>query len=364
MKTFGIDINALAREQITGTERYVASVLDEMMKIQLLDNERVVLYASRQVFNDISLPSGWEVKILKWPFKKGWTHIRLSLELFLRTPYVFFSPAHEIPFLTGRTKIVFTVHDIAFHLLPNIYSAKDGRRQEWSVKRAIEKATKLITVSETTKHDLVEHYGVDEARIVATPLAIFPDKFRVSDEEKWRVKEKYHLGEKAFVLSVGRIEKKKNISMLIRACKKAGQECLLAGSFGFGEEKIKEQIADSHGLVETLGYVPDKDLPGLVANAFAYVFPSHYEGFGIPALEAMAAGVPLIASDIPALREVAGDAALFAQPNREDEWVEALMKIRRNEDLRNTLIEKGYERISHFSWPKTAEQTWHILRSV
>ncbi len=364
MKTYGIDANALVREKVTGTERYVAWVIKEMMKLPLQNDERVILYASENILVDTPLPSGWQVKVLRWPFKRGWTHGRLSIELLMRGPDIFFSPAHEVPLLTGRTKIVSTIHDIAFHLIPNVYSDKERRRQEWAVKRAITKADHLITVSETTKDDLVEHYAVPTEKISATLLAVDAERFKVSENEKWRIRDKYHLGDKEFVLSVGRIEKKKNIVLLVRACMAVDMSCILAGSFGFGEERIKQQIADSHGLVETLGYVPDKDLPGLVANAFAYVFPSLYEGFGIPALEAMAAGVPLIVSDIPALREIAGDAALYAQPAREKDWQEALHRIKTDATLRDVLIKRGEERVKDFSWRRTAEETWQVLRSL
>ena len=119
MRTYGIDVNALARERYTGTERYVLELMHEMMRVPLEADERVWLYSSRRVEALGELPQGWEWRILKWP-GKGWTHIRLSWELLRRPPSVFFSPAHEIPLLHRRAKIVNTVHDIAFEIVPEV----------------------------------------------------------------------------------------------------------------------------------------------------------------------------------------------------------------------------------------------------
>lgn len=363
MRIYGIDANVLTRDRVSGTERYVASLLKAMMKQPLLDGEQVVLYTSKPAFSETVLPKGWKEHVLKWPLKKAWTHGRLSLELTLRTPNVFFSPAHEIPVRTGRAKIVSTVHDVAFHKFPNIYPDKERKRQEWSVTRSLKLSDRILTVSETTKNDLVELYKANPDKVTATPLAIYSERFDITSDEVWRVREKYHLPEEPFVLYVGRLEKKKNLSMLIKACVKANQHLILAGSFGFGADEIKEEVKATHGLVQTLGYVPDQDLAGLMRNAHAYVFPSRYEGFGIPALEAFAAEVPLIASDIPALREVAGDAAIFAHPTSVNQWGESLGRMK-NEELRKELIEKGKEQLKKFSWNRTAEKTWDVLRSV
>lgn len=363
MFIYGIDANVLTRARKTGTERYVLSMLKEMLKEPLRDDERVFLYTSKFIDELSDLPSGWEQKVLNWKPGKAWTHLRLSFELWRRTPDVFFSPAHEIPLLTGRTKIVSTVHDVAFRRFPDIYSARDLNRQEWAISRAVKKADEIITVSETTKNDLISLFGVHEEKITSIHLAVEPEDFILDNEEINRVLEKYDLEREEYCVSIGRIEKKKNIKFLVEALSGSGKRLVLGGTFSEDSGEIKEAIENSNGLVKILGYVPDEDLAGLIAGSFAYVFPSKYEGFGIPALEAMACGVPLIASDIPALKEIVGDAALLISPDDQNAWTRAVSNLK-NEELRKVLIEKGDNQFRKFSWRKNANKTWEILKSL
>ena len=374
MKTYGIDANALTQRRKTGTERYALELIREMVKEPLSDNERVFLYSSAPIPDLGTLPNGWQLKILSWKFKKAWTHIRLSWELIARPPNVFFSPAHEIPLLHRRTNIVSTVHDVAFRIVPDVYPNKNRMRQEWAVGRAVRKASRLIAVSETTKKDLVNLYAVSPERIMVTPLAVRPEDFAVSESEKQRILDKYRLNAGLYFLTVGRIEKKKNIPFFLSTFEAFKRDrgvgdphqLVLAGSFGNESEEIKSQIKKLNCVdsVRVLGYVPDADLAGLFSGAVAYVFPTQYEGFGIPSLEAMAARIPLIASDIPALREVAGDAAVFAHPEASEDWVKAMKNIVDTESVRAGLVLKGTERIHRFSWKTTAQKTWEVLRSV
>jgi glycosyltransferase involved in cell wall biosynthesis len=372
--TYGIDVNCLTRKNYTGTERYVFSLVKEMMQIPLVDGEEVVLYASAMVETLGALPKGWRWSILNWPLSKGWTHGRLSWELIRRTPNVFFSPAHEIPRFYGRTKIVNTVHDIAFVYFPQAYSWHHRRRHAWSVKRSLKKATIILTVSEATKQDLIKEYKAHSNNITPTPLAVDADVFHATEEEQARVLQKYRLFEKKYFFFVGRLEEKKNIVTLIRAFEEykkrrgAGDpmQLVLAGTFGYGAEEIKNAIEYStvKNAIRTLGFVPDKDLPGLFAGSLAFTFPSLYEGFGMPILEAMTVGAPVLASDIPTSREVAGEAAVYAPTQSVATWAEQMDRLVNDVELRNRLVEKGKQRAIQFSWAKTAEITWSVLRRV
>lgn len=360
---YGIDANALTREKRTGTERYVFELLTELKKCPLQKEERVVLYASAELPELDPLPQGWSVRVLRWPFPfKGWTHIRLSFELWRRTPNVFFTPAHEIPFHSGFGKIVSTVHDVAFRHFPELYSKRAARRQEWSLARAMKKAERLIAISAATKSDLTELCGADPNQVDVVPLGIRPELFSGDVEQP----------ETPYFLFVGRLEKKKNIGMLILAFEQFKQktesnaELILAGSFGYGGDEIKAQIkaspvADS---IKTPGHVPDEEMISLLRGALTFVFPSKFEGFGMPALEAMAAGVPLIAADIPALREVAEGAGLFASPDAPQDWAGYMQKIFENHDLRERLVSAGQNRMRLFSWARTARLTLKTLRRL
>lgn len=358
---YGIDANALTRTHRTGTERYVFELLREMKELPLREDERVILYASGPIPDLDPLPENWELKLLPWNFPvKGWTHARLSLELARRAPHVFFSPAHEVPLATGKSKVVSTVHDVAFRRLADIYPSKGRARQEWAIRRAIKRSEKLIAVSQTTKDDLMQLYSVSDQKISVVHEAVRPELFSVDA----------HMGN--YILSIGRVEKKKNIANLVEAFdlfkKKTGSDTKLklAGSLGFGSEEILQKIEASPFKqdIELLGFVPDDQMIPLLCGARVYAFPSWYEGFGIPALEAMAAGVPLVASDISTLREVAGDAALFASPEDRSALARQLEAAVLDENMRSHLIQKGHERLKQFSWKKAAEETWEVLRNV
>ena len=181
------------------------------------------------------------------------------------------------------------------------------------------KATKLLAISEATKNDLVELAHADATKIVVTPLAVNASDFTVTPEQKSEVLNRYRLSAGKYFLYVGRLETKKNVVTLLRAFAELKKdlgvghpiELVLAGKWGYGEEAIKQTLAVNNNGVRVLGFTPEEDLASLYSGALAFCFPSLYEGFGMPVLEAAAAGTPVIASDIPALREVMGDAAVF-----------------------------------------------------
>ncbi|MDG1949847.1 MAG: glycosyltransferase family 1 protein, partial [bacterium] len=192
-------------------------------------------------------------------------------------------------------------------------------------------------------------------------------------EEEAPVLRQYRLGTKIFLV-VGRLEKKKNVSTLIRAFElfksRRGlgdpYELVFAGEPGYGFGAIKQYLQNvkAKESIKTLGFVPDEDLAKLMSAATGYMFPSWYEGFGIPNLEAMACGTPLITSDIPAHREVVGDAGLFASPSEPEQWAQALGRLVQGDGLGDQLVEKGKRRVQQFSWEKTAGLTWELLRSL
>ncbi|MBI1907798.1 glycosyltransferase family 4 protein [Candidatus Uhrbacteria bacterium] len=369
----GIDCNALTRGGATGVERYVRTLVMEMMKVPLAAGDRVLLYAS-EVPSTIPhpLPPGFAWRVLPFALPKGWTHIRLSWELLRNPPDVLFVPGHEVPRYVGKkTKVVTTVHDVAFRRVPTAYPPSARRRQEWAVRRAAKVARRIIAISETTKHDLVELYGVPADRIAVTPLAVDTAPFAMTEGAMRDVLQKYRLAPQRYFFYVGRLEEKKNIVSLVRAFAELKRqlgighpvELILAGTFGFGKERIMRAVGAAND-VRTLGYVPDADAAALTRGALALCLPSLYEGFGLPILEGFAAHVPVIASDIPSSREVAEDASLFVEPTDVPGWVRAMQRCLFEADLRASLAAKGDERLRAFSWGDTAAKTWQALRSV
>lgn len=371
--TIGIDVNALVRSNYTGVERYVFELLREMMKTPLAQGERVFLYASEPVASLGVLPEGWEWKVLHLPMlKKGWTHIRLSWELLMNPLDVFFCPAHEVPLGAVRSKVVTTIHDVAFVHVPEVYSTVNRVRQAWAVKRAMRWAQKILTVSNTTRDDLKKYYRVDEDRAVVTRLGIRPELFVASEEQVQEIRHVYHLEQDPYWLTIGRLEKKKGIVFLadvfdayVSKHPESNMRLVLGGKFGHGKEEIEERIEQSANKdrIHVLGFVPDEHLAPLMRGAQAYVFASTYEGFGIPALEAMAAGAPVVASDIPALREVCADAARVCAYGDVEAWVKALELVD-DQRIRESFIEKGHARVQDFNWAQTARKTWEVIRSM
>lgn len=374
MKTIGIDANVLTRMHRTGTERYVSALLRHMQQVVLQADERVILYVSKPVSELSTLPPGWEERVLSWGLKKGWTHVRLSFELRRNPPDIFFSPAHEIPLFAPRISTLATIHDVAFHALPELYSKRMAWRHAWSLRRQIRRSTHLLTVSEATRQDVHTFAHVPLENMTVTPLAVdevvfalTPYPVNLEPAPHGAVQGGETPPVRSYFIYIGRLEKKKNTAFLIDAFSqyaKTGEgDLVLGGSFGFGREEIEAAIARSgvKDRIHVLGFVPDADLPSLMAGAKAFVFPTLYEGFGMPVLEAMTVGTPVIASDISIMHEVLHDAALYADPRNEQAWASNMHDV---DHRRDDLIAKGQEQVKKFSWGRTAEKTWEAIRQI
>lgn len=370
--TYGIDAHLLLRERLDGVPRYAWNVLEAMMRMPLHEGERVVLYAHNNKPEGLVLPEHWTWNVLKWPISRGWTHGRLSLEMLLHPPSVLFIPGHEIPlFVRGSTRVVTTVHDIAFRTVPDVYEAPQIRRQTLAVARALSRAAVILSPSEATRQDLVREYAFPSDRIVVTPLA---PTLPVAVGDAQEVLRKYRVTESKYIIAVSRLEKKKNTLLLVRAFgllkRKLGHghplTLVLAGAFGFGEQDIRRAIVEE-GLeadVRLPGYVNDHDLSPLLSHALCYAFPSRAEGFGIGILEAMNHHVPVVASAIPSSKEVAGDAAILVSENDVQAFARVLESLVHNTQLRSQYIALGSERVKQFSWDLCAQKTWEALRSL
>jgi glycosyltransferase involved in cell wall biosynthesis len=376
-RVYAIDASSANKELRTGVENYAHAIINKMKNHALKEGERVVLYSYKPLRESLSkLPEGWESRVLAWPPRRGWMRLRVAWELFRTKPDVFFVPSQGFPMrLPGvKTKFVSTIHDVAFKRRPDLYEPKVRKRLSRVTRRVIKSADILFVPSEATKNDLLELYRVPADRIVVTLLAPNTELFRdYSESEEAPILRKHRLGTKIFFV-VGRLEKKKNITTLIRGFelfkKRRGMgdpyELVFAGKPGYGYAEIKKYLDHSKykDQIRVLGYVEDLDVAPLMSAATAYVFPSWYEGFGIPNLEAMASGTALITSDIPVHREVVGDAGLFVLPGEPEGWEKALDRIVREDGLVESLVEKGFERVKHFSWEETALNTWNTLRTL
>ncbi len=339
-------------------------------------------------------------KILNWPFKYLWTQGRLSIEMIFNKPDVLFVPAHTLPFIHPEKSIA-TIHDIGFAHNAKIYDCckeigPDSRVYkkilnafiklftlgkcgvssveylDWSTRFGLNKTSKVITISNFSYHDIINVYGEKYKNKIKVIYNGFNAGMYKKVHNKKKVEEvlsKFNIDED-YIFYIGRLEKKKNIEILIKAFakfrdknKNIKHKLVLSGDAGFGYSDINYLISerDIEDEVIMTGWVDEADVPCLYNGASVFIFPSNYEGFGIPLLESMACGVPVAAARSTSIPEIAGKAALFFDSSDQGAIINALEKIILNEKVRKDLIKKGFTRSNQFSWEKCARETLNEL---
>ena len=366
----GIDASRANRKQKTGIEWYSYHLIQELKKISLAPGDKFILYTPFKLQGPLAeMPTNWEERILKWPFKYLWTQIRLAWEMLFHQPDLLFVPAHCLPLFSWVKKIV-TVHDLGFKHFPKTYSLFQRVFYFFSHYWSLKMAQQVIVPSKFTKNDILKNFCSPRGKITVIPLGYASKKNLSNTQLNFNlILNKYKI-KKPFFFYLGRLEKKKNILGLIKAyqeLKKSKQkleipDLVLGGKFGYGYAEIKKEILISEGIKE-IGYIVSEDLPALYSSAIALVFPSFYEGFGLPLLEAMANNCPVLASNAGSLPEVGGVAALYFNPSDIEDIKNVMLKIIKDKELREKLIKEGYERVKFFSWEKCAQSTKEVLFS-
>ncbi len=355
----GIDASRANRQKKTGTEWYAYHIIQELKKID--SNNQYILYSNEKLSQDLAkCPENWQVKILSWPFKYIWTHFRLSWEMLVNPPDILFVPAHSVP-LIHRGRTIVTIHDLGFLHNSEIYHPLARIYHQFSAWWSVRKAKKIITISEYSKKDIIKIYDIPETKIVSIPLGINKKNFYPIDDRNQidKVKKKFNITKKYFFY-IGRLEKKKNIPFLLKTWleferKFIDYELVLAGHKSFGSDEI-DILIDRANNVKILGYVDVEYIPGLMSGAEAFIFPSLFEGFGLPLLEAMACGCPVISSNSTSLPEVGSDAALYFNPDDPGGLLELMENVITDKELKQMLVAKGLARASKYSWQQTAYQ--------
>jgi glycosyltransferase involved in cell wall biosynthesis len=287
--------------------------------------------------------------------------MRLGLDV-LHSPD--FIPPHR-----PSCRSVITVHDLAFLLYPH-FLTKESARYYGHIDQAVRWTDHIVAVSESTKRDTMQHLGVPEDKITVVYEAANPI-FRQVDRELARQEVRNRHGiDGPFVLFVSTIEPRKNVPTLLRAlwqlmeCYKLDVRLVLAGGKGWLSEDafavVQELKLDSH--VHFLGRVPSEDLLYLYNAAEVLAHPAFYEGFGLPPLEAMACGLPVVVSNVASLPEVVGDAGLLIDPHDVDELTVGIWRIFNDSQLRQEMREKGVRQAGRFSWERSARDTLDIYR--
>lgn len=272
---------------------------------------------------------------------------------------LYFNPTFSVPTLRGATKVVSTVHDVVFARRPELVEERLRTYLDRATRRAARSADRIVTVSEFSSREIQETYGVGTARIRVIPNGVHAPTAGSGDTGIGRSGRTPLPG---YALYVGSLEPKKNVESLVRAIELLhaqgdGPHLVLSGnteSCGGQLRVVLDRLSGS-GKVTLTGHVPDAELEGIYARAGVFVYPSLYEGFGLPPLEAMLRGVPTIVSNSTSLPEVVGDAALKVNSEDSHELAASIRTVLRDETLRRSMVEAGRKRAAQFTWRKSAE---------
>jgi len=359
--TIGIDASRAEAKLKTGVERYSFEII-RAMRASLPLNAEVVLYSREPLPKELGpWNDKWQNKVLNWPLKYGWTAIRLSWEMWRHAPGVLFVPGYRLPFPAPKKSVV-TIHDASFLQYPELYEPSDRSRQNKTLLDTCKRASAVIVPSEYTKTQLAT---MKPMSIAVIPLGVrLPVPLLNQGEGRVRSGGK---DQSSYFIFIGRVDKKKNLEVAIDGFAKfltthPGYKFMIIGRPSFGFDDIKDHVYKSGvaDKIEFMGPLADEKMFALLKNATALVHPCPVEGFGLPVIEAMSLGVPVIVADHGAASEAAGDAALQVRPTDPEKWFQAMDQVT-FDIFRITLIEKGLERSKHFTWPRAAEATWKVL---
>ena len=365
-----VDASRTTVSRVTGTEHYALRLIQTLIRRNT--QHQLTLY-----FRDAPAPHLFPQSDLVThrviPLRRAWTHVRFAAELWRDQPDVTFVPAHTLPALfTGKG--VVTVHDLGFKYFPRAHPASQRLYLDWTTRYSARRAAVVLADSQATARDLTQFYGTPAGKIcVVYPGVDKPSLPKPDNNMEWSetdieaVRRKYKLPERYF-LFIGTLQPRKNIARITQAYAQwwAGHQSegiglVLAGGKGWlFDEAWVEGIPNVH----LPGYIADADKGALYAGALALVFPSLYEGFGFPVIEAMHCGTPVITSNTSSLPELAGDAAILVNPLEVYTIADALEDIAGNDALRQSLREKGYVQAARFTWDRAAEQALAALEAA
>lgn len=356
MMSIGIDGSRAFLPERTGIEEYSYQVIKHLR--ESLRGESVFLYIRPEQEVDFELPKNWQVKKLWAP--RLWTQARLSLEMLFHPVDALFIPAHTAPIIHPRKTIV-TIHGLEYEFCPQAYSFLERLYMRLSIRYSCLVASTLIAVSENTKSDLMKLYGVPELKIRVVYEG-YENSYQVSDT-------KYKIPDTKYILFIGRLEERKNVVRIIEAfgiLKEKYQiphQLVLAGKPGYGYESIRYKIQNTRYKqdIRELGYISEEEKWALLRGADVFVFPSLYEGFGIPVLEAQSVGTPVVTSNTSSLPEVGGDGAVYVDPQSSETIAEGIQEVLSDETFRGGIIEKAIRNRDRFSWKKCANEIADIL---
>jgi glycosyltransferase involved in cell wall biosynthesis len=358
--------------QPAGAGVYAIELVRAMMKQESSD-ARTVFARGTWFDADASERANWRIEHVDVRSREArlwWEQARLPGALSRADADVLHSTHHTLPLRPIRTKRVVTVHDVTFFRLPERYPAARRLYMQTMTRLSARVADAIIVPSCAVRDDLVRALSVDAAKVTVVYEAA-AERYRPAAPGPCAEVCKRYGVEAGYVLSVGSREPGKNRDRLIRAMRELRDEgidrrLLIAGQPAWkheGEEALVDELAMGDRVIFA-GYVPDDDLPALYSACDAFAFPSLYEGFGVPVLEAMACGAPVVTSDVSATAEVAGNAAVLVDPRSVASIRDGLRRVLTDDDLRAGLLQAGMARAAQFSWRRAADETHSVYERV
>lgn len=356
------------REGQTGIGYYTEHLLHHLLR-EAGDGDEVVILSNRPVVTSQPLqPGAGLCRQGRFPVRNIWLQLHAPLTLGrIEADVAHFT--NSVAPLLKRVPTVVTIHDMSLDLFPDFHPRRRMITRPL-VHLSARRADAVITVSQSAKRDILRLTGLSGDKVHVVPEAAAPIFRRIEDASRLQsVRKRYGLADK-LILFVGTLEPRKNLPRLLRAYAQllhAGDDShqlVCVGGFGWGYDQVRAEIErlNLEGRVILTGYVPYQDLPVLYSLSRVFVFPSLHEGFGLPVMEAMACGVPVITAAGSSLSEIAGACAELVDPRSEESITEALRRVLSDESLRDSLSRRGLENSRRFSWKHAARRTLEIYR--
>ncbi len=365
----GIDGNEGNVQAKVGIGEYAFELLQEFKECKI-PHVTFEIYLKTLPRND--LPKEDE----RWRYRivgpgKLWTQIGLPLDLFLHKPRpdVFFTPTHYAPRFSPVPTVV-SVMDVSYMHFPELFRKSDlYQLQHWTAY-SVKNAKAVITISKASKNDIIRIYNVPDEKVVVTYPGI-KKMAEITDNASYNQLLSEHRISQKYILFVGTLQPRKNLQKLIEAFAKISVNhddlhLVIIGKKGWLFEDILS-APEKYGVeekVKFLFFVPNEILPFFYKNALFFILPSLYEGFGLPVLESMQYGCPVIASNVSSLPEAGGDAALYVDPKNVGDIAQKMEVFISEEAKRQEYIAKGYNQVKKFSWEKTAHETLNVLMEI
>jgi glycosyltransferase involved in cell wall biosynthesis len=368
----GIDASRALTAQRTGTEAYALHLINSLLPLARAAGHQITLYfnAAGPDWNNPFAHHDW-VTVRNIPRARLWTHTRLASALANDQPDVFFTPAHVIPW-SYRGPAVATIHDLGYRHFPDAHPTRQRLYLEWSTRHNARRGRLVIADSQATRADLVRFYGIEEEKIAVIYPGPTPGLTPVTGANALRdVTRKYGFREPYF-LFLSTLQPRKNVVRLIGAYDRYVadataplQRLVLAGKMGWRADPIIAALSalpyPNYATIHTPGYVAEEDKAALLSGATALLYPSLYEGFGFPVLEAQQCGTPVLTARNSSLAEVAGEGALYVDAHSTRAIQEGMERLAADDALRSRLRKAGFANAQRFSWQQTARETLALL---